>query len=237
LIVGERKDKPDWRGKNAHYKGKPRQGDHPFDRKSGTGRGRELNKGGHGKGNWGDVRDEIQGQQDAATIDKPTTEKVAEEGEHKEGEEGTTAQETEVKPQVQEEEEEEENTKELTLEEYLAQKKKSTIKKEARKAEELKKDNIERVETGKQKVETLESKIRGNETHTIASGKSDQNTLLGFQGEEDEYPRGDRPFRGGRGGRGRGQRTGGNRGGQQTGGRQGGRQQQLSVNEEAFPAL
>lgn len=45
---------------NHHYVGDPRQKFHPYDRKSGTGAGKkDVQKGGHGKGNWGDLRDEI----------------------------------------------------------------------------------------------------------------------------------------------------------------------------------
>ena len=54
------KEKIDYRGKKEGFTGNPRQ-PHPFDRKSGTGKGREATKGGHGKGNWGDLRDEITG--------------------------------------------------------------------------------------------------------------------------------------------------------------------------------
>jgi hypothetical protein len=41
------------RGAPRYYHGKPREENHPFDRRSGTGRGYELKKGGHGRGNWG----------------------------------------------------------------------------------------------------------------------------------------------------------------------------------------
>lgn len=79
MIIGEKKERVDWRGKSSGFRGKPRhQGDHPYDRKSGTGRGRELAKGGHGKGNWGDVKDEITGQIDAADIEQPAPEKTEE---------------------------------------------------------------------------------------------------------------------------------------------------------------
>ena len=41
------------------YRGKPREEAHPFDRRSGTGRGRKApeKKDGHGIGNWGDKQD------------------------------------------------------------------------------------------------------------------------------------------------------------------------------------
>lgn len=41
------------RGKTHYYEGKAREEYHPYDRKSGTGRGHELKKEGYGKGNWG----------------------------------------------------------------------------------------------------------------------------------------------------------------------------------------
>jgi len=53
------KEKFDYRGKADRFMGNPRQ-THPFDRKSGTGKGKEAPKGGHGKGNWGDLKDEIE---------------------------------------------------------------------------------------------------------------------------------------------------------------------------------
>ena len=39
-----------------YYKGKPREEFHPYDRKSGTGRGFEVKKGGFGKGNIGSMK-------------------------------------------------------------------------------------------------------------------------------------------------------------------------------------
>ena len=44
------------RGKTHYYSGKPREDYHPYDRKSGTGRGREVKREGHGKGNWGSYK-------------------------------------------------------------------------------------------------------------------------------------------------------------------------------------
>ena len=234
MIIGERKERVDYRGKSTHYKGNPRHvGDHPFDRKSGTGRGREAAKGGHGKGNWGDMRDEVAGQIDAANIDKPATEATGEETKEPkaEGEEATPVKEEVVEPERQEFVEEE--VKGLTLEEYLAQKKKPTQRKEARQSEALKKDNIEKVDIQKQKVETIDTTIRNQDTYSIATGKNENAVLLGFQGQEDEYEPRERGARGGRGGRGRGTRgSRGGQGGERTGGRggertsgRGGRQQ------------
>lgn len=55
------KEKNDYRGKHDGHFGKRRELFHPFDRKSGNGKMKDY-KGGHGKGNWGDMRDEIVGQ-------------------------------------------------------------------------------------------------------------------------------------------------------------------------------
>ena len=43
------------------FTGKPREGAHPYDRRSGTGRGRrpENKRDGHGKGNWGDNQEQV----------------------------------------------------------------------------------------------------------------------------------------------------------------------------------
>lgn len=67
---------------------------HPLDRRSGTGRGKEESKKGAGKGNWGTYKD------DNKEVEETPVEAVTEE---------------EVK-------EEKPEDKELTLEEYLAQK-------------------------------------------------------------------------------------------------------------------
>ena len=68
------KEKFDYRGKKDVYMGKPRQANHPFDRKSGTGKNKEATKGGHGKGNWGDLKDEIEGQLLMAGEERPLAE-------------------------------------------------------------------------------------------------------------------------------------------------------------------
>ena len=45
--------------KTHHYEGNERNEWHPYDRKSGTGRGRGSAKGGRGKANWGREGDEL----------------------------------------------------------------------------------------------------------------------------------------------------------------------------------
>lgn len=102
------KERYDYRGKHDSYMGNPRQTHHPFDRKSGTGKGKEVTKGGHGKGNWGDLRDEIEGQLLFAGEDRPLAEEALG---------GIEA------PPISEDTEamEEEDTSKLTLEEYQRQ--------------------------------------------------------------------------------------------------------------------
>jgi hypothetical protein len=53
------KEPTDFFGKHDAFQGKSREQWHPFDKKTGTGRGKELPKGGHGKGNWGNLDDEL----------------------------------------------------------------------------------------------------------------------------------------------------------------------------------
>jgi hypothetical protein len=130
-----------------------------------------LSKGGHGKGNWGTVDDDIK---QAEGILPPSGEEVKEEGEEKpKKEEGTKAE--EVFADAKEEEEE----KGLTLEEYFASKKTAGYKKEARKPEELKKTNIEKGQE-KQKIETITSKISQQEVYNASTAQSKENALLGF---------------------------------------------------------
>lgn len=69
--------------------------------------------------------------------------------------EGITSGEKEAYAEVAPEEEE--DTTGMTLEEYMASKKKATFRKEARKPEENKKTNIETVKSEKHRTETIQS--------------------------------------------------------------------------------
>ena len=60
----------------------------------------------------------------------------------------------------------------MTLEDYLASKKTSTLRKEARKPEEVKKANIEKATENKQKQSTQTSQIKNQETYNVATGQS-----------------------------------------------------------------
>lgn len=82
--------------------------------------------------------------------------------------------------------EEEEEAKVKTLDEFLAGKKTTNFKKEARKAEEVKKTNIEKTEEKKHKVQTITSHLTSNDTYSAATAKSENVGLFGFQGDEQE---------------------------------------------------
>jgi hypothetical protein len=61
------------------FEGKKRENYHPFDRRDGTGRGRGVAKGGHGKFNWGTTQDETKTAEEAPKETTETTEQPAEE--------------------------------------------------------------------------------------------------------------------------------------------------------------
>lgn len=162
-----------------------------------------------------------------------------------EGEETTTdvpkedenqQKDTDTKDYVQEEPEEEEEKGGVTLQEYLASKKTVGLKKEARKAEEVKKTGIEKVEKNTDRVETITSNLKNSELYSVA--KSQGADLMNFQGGDDEfYPREERSTRGGNRRGGRGGFRGG-RGGQANQGprpNRGG--QTLRVDDSDFPTL
>lgn len=228
-----RKEKVDFEGKEHHFAGKNREKYHPYDRRDGTGRGRGIVKSGAGKGNLGTVEDEVKFAE--AT---PVEAKEGEQPATEEGKVEDVLEETQPEvPAVEEAKpvEEEEEKGKLTLAEYLAQKKRSTLKKEARGHEEVKRTNLEAAAPKKEKVETITNSLRNQEVYNTAVGKTELDTLLSFQGQEDDfYVERSEGRRGGRGGRGgRGPRPEG----AQRGGQRGGRQQQLRIDDNAFPTL
>jgi len=103
------------RKRDKEYKDKEFQGQKPskrsYDKKSGTGRGKEIKKGGGGKGNWGkdnEQWEEVPSSEKQEKEDKPETE--ASKGE------------TEVPAPVKEPTEEEKEAKLMTLEDYIKKK-------------------------------------------------------------------------------------------------------------------
>lgn len=204
MLYVQRKERVDFAGKEEHFQGKRNEQWHPYDRRSGTGRGRELAKGGHGKGNWGDSNDIIQHGDDVPEGSPPNKVELEEiEEPVQETEEKKEA--AEVPKKVEEEPEEE---KGKTFQEYQASRKKVNIKKEVRQHEELKKANVEQADTkGGDRIETKVSSLKQQELYTASTAKSEAADLLGFQGgADDEFV--PRDSRGGRGGRGRGGRGG-----------------------------
>jgi hypothetical protein len=85
----------------------------------------------------------------------------------------------------------------MTFQEYMAQKKLTGMKKEARKPEEVKKKDIEKVEAPKGKATTITSNLKNQETYAISQAHDENAALLGFQGEEEFFHRGGRGGRGG----------------------------------------
>lgn len=103
-------------GKNPADARKPKGLDQPrLDRRSGTGRGKEVKKGGAGKGNWGNAEPETTEE----SVKAPEPE-VVEEPVIVETEEERTKRETEEKKREDDRQKEE---RQMTLEEYLQKKK------------------------------------------------------------------------------------------------------------------
>lgn len=112
---GDRKKTPRG-GKNPADARKPKGADAPrLDRKSGTGRGKEIKKGGAGKGNWGNAENEEQvvAEQKEPEV-QPEPEPIVETEEEK------AKREAEEKKKAEEKEKEE---RQMTLEEFMQKKK------------------------------------------------------------------------------------------------------------------
>ena len=166
-------------GGEHRFEGKKREQFHPFDRKDGTGRGRGFSKGGHGKGNWGTAEDETKVATEEGAKDATTEQPVAEESKTEE----VVEKREEAPVEVREPTEDDLNAKKLTLAEYLAQKKKSTLKKEGRAHEDntAKKTGLEAVKATRDRVETIVNTIKDQEVYNVAVGKSELSNLLSFQ--------------------------------------------------------
>ena len=166
-------------GGEHRFEGKKREQFHPFDRKDGTGRGRGFSKGGHGKGNWGTAEDETKVATEEGAKDATTEQPVAEESKTEE----VVEKKEEAPVEVREPTEDDLNAKKLTLAEYLAQKKKSTLKKEGRVHEDTfaKKTGLEAVNATRDRVETIVNTIKDQEVYNVAVGKSELSNLLSFQ--------------------------------------------------------
>ena len=228
--VQEHHEEPQEWGKDRYY-----------ERKSGTGYGKEVKKGGAGKGGWGAPEADTKLEH----LEAETAVKIVDtEGEENKEEKPSEGTHVEFKEDKKEEEEEEVNN--LTYSEYIAQKKaaQGTLKKgTARKPEELKVKNIQNYEKNDYSVKGFKSNVAKGTAYAPSGLTGD--VEFGFQplGDEPEetYERSDRGGRGrGRGGRGgyRGGR-GSNRGAPHEDHYQAKRSQvkKFVANEDDFPAL
>ena len=216
------------------YQGKPREGDHPYDRKSGTGRGRRDDRRQGGRDGWGDDKEK---KPEAADGEEAKGEPTGEDDGNRRRNNRDRNAERRAERDAPEKEESEEEVG-FTLDDYEAQKKTGNLKTAAgRQHEKINQKGIQTNDNEKIRTQMLATQITSADTHAITRGAGAE--LLGFgAAKEDEFeyrqrgpPRGgDRGGRGGRGGD-RGAR-GGNRGG-----RRGGKPIFNANNEDDFPAL
>ena len=236
-------------GKHTYYSGKSREEWHPYDRKSGTGRGRYAKKEGFGRGGWGNER-AIYKKKGELTPEREVSE------ERKEGEEGETHEGGDDKPrgerrerrerrdrrEEEEKEEKEESEEEetgMTMEDFMKLKKEKQAnipkKLEGRKAESIKAKNLQQAEQTKTFAMTLENQLQDKDVYNVGAVKSKDNQLLGFgEAPDEEYYE----ERRGRRGRGRGGRGGRGRGGDYRRERRGGQATSMNqLGDEDFPTL
>lgn len=200
------------------YQGKPREEYHPYDRVSGTGRGkRDQRKGGNRTGGAGENKnDAVEGEE------AKKEEKEVKEGDEEKKEGEAVVEEAKVEEKKVEEEPEEEDEDALDgidYSEYEAMKaQRSDVLKlnVARGHVENASDRIQANTEEKIRISKIDSTVKGREMHATRAGEGAQ--LLGFGSVADleEDFQQDR-----RGGRGRGGRGGGDRpsGGRGAGGR------------------
>jgi len=100
-----------------------RQGSRQYDRRSGTGRGKEIKRGGGGRGNWGSIEDEQKAQIENPPIELKSEEQKTEPVENVE----TKAETSETQPIEKQPEIEDEDAKLRTLDDYLKQIKAPTL--------------------------------------------------------------------------------------------------------------
>ncbi len=186
MLVEAHKEKVDFYGKTEHFAGKKREQYHPLDRKSGTGRGREPPKHGHGKGNWGDIGDEI--KLAVESTESPT--KGMEERE--EGfiyEEKQAAKEREEAAPLEKGINLEEGAdRKLTLEEYKAQMKNKLHleHKEPRGHDNIQPTNVQKVLEPKIKQQTIDDHLKKQDIGGTHISYKDNAELLGFQAKDED---------------------------------------------------
>lgn len=180
-----------------------------YDKRSGTGHGREVKKGGAGKGGWGvEETDNLEHRDAEAAAEIAEGEQPA-----------TETEEAKVEGEGEAEGEGEPEANTMSYAEYLEKRKQDNAnltKTEARAPEEIKLKNIQKHE-GKKAAKGAASAIKAHESYAPTGIKSEVD--LGFgaapdSSDDDEPSYNDRGRGGrGRGGRGRGGRGRGSRGG------------------------
>lgn len=136
--------------------------------------------------------------------------------------------------------EEEKYAKFNTLAEYMANKKKSTLKNVARGHDEVKRVNVEAAVFVDDKIQGKMNPLKDQEIYNVGIGKNEMANLLSFQGQEEDIYVESSERRGGRGGRGAFRGSRGTRGSRPAGeGHHGARsgKQNLRMDENAFPSL
>ena len=199
-----------------------------YERRSGTGHGKEIKKGGAGKGGWGNPDE-----------DHKYEHMKADEAAQLANEEAKEEKPAEAYEEQKEEGEGEEEVNNLTYKEYMAQKKEQQeeLKKgTSRKPDEIKVKNIQKYNKDDTSVKQVKSYIKGHEAY--ATGGISADVEVGFQpiGDEPEEIY-ERPRGRGRG-RGRGGYRGAPRGGHE--GQHGGRKfhnKKFNAQDEDFPPL
>lgn len=200
----------------------PRDGKRAYDRRSGTGRGKEIKKGGGGARNWGSDKAEAKQMEGTINEDEVKEDKPVQDAEPTEGEEAAVVEKPEDKT--------------ITFADYMASKggKQGTVEREVENefkgvAVSAKVEEDFLVMGGGKQKKT--KKKKDGEKKTVEVGFRVANPNAGGGGRGGRGGRGDRGGRGGRGsrdGRGRGRGRGG-RGAKNSG---------LNVQDEAaFPSL
>jgi hypothetical protein len=191
-----------------------------YDKRSGTGAGREVKKHGAGKGGWGNPEEDRKLEHLGAEVASEIIE----------GEEAPKTEETKevVEPEQahedEEKEEEEEDVNNLTYSEYMAQKKAegtTLTKGETRRPEEINVANMQKYKKDNTGVKQIKSNIKAHEAYSMSGVSGD--VEVGFQAVGEEPAESFESFdaRGRGRGRGRGGYRGGQRGGQRGGPRGG----------------
>ena len=214
--------RPNQNDRNTKYgrggRAPPRDGKRAYDRRSGTGRGQEIKKGGGGARNWGSDRDELrQPAADEAGVsgtDAPPVDATGTDADTPDAD-AVVEEEVPVEEEPEPEPEPEDNT--LSYEEYLEQKKQQQAESAIfAPVQERKVENaFANVKPKTAEEEDFLVLGGGKQKKTKAKTKEIQTIQTGFRVEANASDQG------GRGGRGRGR--GGGRFGDRDGGRFGGR--------------